>query len=334
MLCVILGHMEIADNLKHFIFSFHMPLFFLLSGYFLNPQNINRFAKSKARHLLIPYLFTGICLLLLTQIKNAVKSFFRMGRTWPAAKLFVEWIKAILLGSGSRTDFRWIHSEITVGAVWFLLALFFSQLIVCFLSKKKFAIGYVIGIAMTGLITARYFWLPFSVQPAAIGTVFVMTGYLVRGGGYSIQDILDNKRITCACMILWVIYLGMCFGCNVQLNMVSARLPWGMIDIVCSMAASVVIFWISYKIIPLFPKAEIFLSWFGRNSMIVLCFHLIEMTCVPIEGVVVRGMSFLGIYDRPVVMLLVYVLKIVWACSAIVIVGRIRILRFVFGNVT
>ncbi len=31
MLCVILGHMEL-DNLNILIFSFHIPLFFLVSG--------------------------------------------------------------------------------------------------------------------------------------------------------------------------------------------------------------------------------------------------------------------------------------------------------------
>ena len=51
------------DYLAHFIYSFHMPAFFILSGYlFRYKKDINtvEFAKKKAKQLLIPYI---ICLL-------------------------------------------------------------------------------------------------------------------------------------------------------------------------------------------------------------------------------------------------------------------------------
>lgn len=34
ILSVILGHMDVAPFWRTFIFSFHMPLFFILAGYF------------------------------------------------------------------------------------------------------------------------------------------------------------------------------------------------------------------------------------------------------------------------------------------------------------
>ena len=33
IICVILGHMTIPETLRQFVFSFHMPLFFFVSGY-------------------------------------------------------------------------------------------------------------------------------------------------------------------------------------------------------------------------------------------------------------------------------------------------------------
>lgn len=38
MLAVILGHMSLPARLSGFIFSFHMPLFFLINGFFLRKR--------------------------------------------------------------------------------------------------------------------------------------------------------------------------------------------------------------------------------------------------------------------------------------------------------
>lgn len=38
MLAVVLGHMSIPAKMGDFIFSFHMPLFFLINGYFFKKK--------------------------------------------------------------------------------------------------------------------------------------------------------------------------------------------------------------------------------------------------------------------------------------------------------
>jgi len=41
ILAVIIGHLGgLPDILGRFIFSFHMPLFFLISGYFMKPMSM------------------------------------------------------------------------------------------------------------------------------------------------------------------------------------------------------------------------------------------------------------------------------------------------------
>lgn len=64
---VIMGHMpSIPEEIKLWIFSFHMPLFFYLSGYFAKPENltVKVFILKKAKQLLIPYLvYSGIIIL-------------------------------------------------------------------------------------------------------------------------------------------------------------------------------------------------------------------------------------------------------------------------------
>ena len=49
MLCIIAGHFGIVSA-GRFVFTFHVPLFFLLSGYFLSTKvSFLPFMKQKAR---------------------------------------------------------------------------------------------------------------------------------------------------------------------------------------------------------------------------------------------------------------------------------------------
>ena len=57
ILSVILGHMDVAPFWRTFIFSFHMPLFFILAGYFYRSHyTIAEEARKDAKRLLSPYM--------------------------------------------------------------------------------------------------------------------------------------------------------------------------------------------------------------------------------------------------------------------------------------
>lgn len=57
ILLVILGHIQIPYMLKTVIYSFHMPLFFFVSGCFFRPISLREFFAKKTRQLLIPWAF-------------------------------------------------------------------------------------------------------------------------------------------------------------------------------------------------------------------------------------------------------------------------------------
>ncbi len=75
-------HMGIQSEglaiLNRLIYSFHMPLFFLISGYFVNTLAENQSRVSaiwkKFQRLMVPYIFVGLCYapckLLLSQFAN------------------------------------------------------------------------------------------------------------------------------------------------------------------------------------------------------------------------------------------------------------------------
>ena len=61
IILVLLGHIETCPaGLKSSIYSFHMPLFFILSGYFMKEgTELRLLAKKLFKSLMVPYLIIG-----------------------------------------------------------------------------------------------------------------------------------------------------------------------------------------------------------------------------------------------------------------------------------
>lgn len=329
MLCVILGHMGVSKYMVYIIFSFHMPVFFLLGGYFLKPGDNKSFIIKKAKHLLIPYVFTSVCIIFLSQLPYLTGLVLNIEYILPDKDTLINQVLACLLGSGTRTDFLWFRSETFVGAIWFLLALFFAQIIVNFAIQSHISYIFVYVLAVLGIISARFFWLPFSIQSGAAASVFVVIGYKLSGK--DIGKIVDNKRNLLICILLWAAYICLCFKFNKFLNIVTAAFPFRLLDVICPTAASAVIVWISYKLVPAIPKLNTFLNWFGKNSLVVLCFHLIEMKGIPFNDMIGFYFGSSGSENQFVQKVFIYTFKIAWACGAIFLVKRIKLLRRIFG---
>lgn len=126
ILCVLLGHMEISPILKHSIYSFHMPLFFILSGYFLKKEELNKSAMVKNfKALMIPYFVVGggMCL---WQFFSNYDAFIKL-ETSSLASLF-------MVGSKVKGE------EIIrfVVAIWFLWVLFLSKIYTQYMLKWKY----------------------------------------------------------------------------------------------------------------------------------------------------------------------------------------------------
>ena len=140
ILCVIAGHLGIK-GINSVVFTFHMPVFFVISGYFLSDKgNVEEFIQKKVQQLLIPYILAvfgiimGDILYKIFVIKNADGIF----------EMIVNWMKAGLYGSGTVFNPTLIDVW-QIGAVWFLLASFVATIEVRILSQYKYGI-IVIGV--------------------------------------------------------------------------------------------------------------------------------------------------------------------------------------------
>ncbi len=123
IILVVLGHIEyISLPLRNFIVSFHMPLFFVISGILLNVtgdenKEYKAVVSKKAKSILLPYLYFSILDTLVYLIY-----FYATGRD-----------------GGFSTAVSYLTNTVTfygISVLWFLPALFASEIIFINIRKK------------------------------------------------------------------------------------------------------------------------------------------------------------------------------------------------------
>jgi len=137
ILAVVLGHSAIEANdfmpshtaqiILSLCFSFHMPLFFILSGYFMHPERRFRWMK-EAKQLLFTYVVTALCVLVGV---TCVATLDHESR----AIALRQWGMAAIYGSGDISNLVLWRVDLRIGAIWFLLALFWARLLLHCLAR-------------------------------------------------------------------------------------------------------------------------------------------------------------------------------------------------------
>ena len=141
---MILGHAPVPDYLRTIIFSFHMPLFMVVNGYFVKNYNIKRTFKRSVKTLLVPY--AAVCIL------SAVIYTFIGADDVSAGTLFMLKIKA-MLGGMSKLSTRFLSFD-SVWVVWFVCCLFLARNIYVMLMNPR-KISRYLSMGNTGALFCR-----------------------------------------------------------------------------------------------------------------------------------------------------------------------------------
>ena len=135
---VIIGHM--TEHFREFIFSFHMPLFFILAGYFYHKREIVESLRLDVKHLVYPYLLTAIAIFLTYALYFTIKDDVDLKY----------WFIAMCYGSGSVQHTSYYLADMpAIGAIWFLLALFWCKNIfntIVHFAKHRYIASLIISI--------------------------------------------------------------------------------------------------------------------------------------------------------------------------------------------
>lgn len=262
---VVLGHLVVAGSKTfNWIFSFHMPIFFLLSGMCFNPQkykSFTHFVKQKFRKRIVPYF--GV-------IVFAVFICLRV----PAWRTELVTINSLYL---LRETFYYTQPEsIHIGQIWFLVALFFAEIILFWLNKffEKFKsnkylkiITYIIlaliGSNILNIINFVHITrLPFKIDTA-------ITASVLMGIGYEINKKVDKLKRQPIFSIIILLCIGFWAGYkNVSVNICNCTYGNTILYYISAICGSVGIFSIGQRL----EKSEI-LQFYGKNSLFIFAIH-------------------------------------------------------------
>jgi len=145
IICVILGHFDVYKDLTNIIYTFHMPLFFIVSGCFLTKNiqstSLKTFLRKKIKRLIIPYIFFSVLLVvsykILSLFTDIISNNGYINYVDSLINIFIELKRANLVRC---------H-------LWFLPCLFISNTIVWIINKyiqQKFRLISILIILFSG----------------------------------------------------------------------------------------------------------------------------------------------------------------------------------------
>ena len=308
MLFVVMGHNPglalLPDKAFNVIYSFHIPLFFFISGYLFNPNSAGfDLLKKRFNTLIKPYLFTlfFVCLAYI---------FFKPG---PSPLWYLFWV---IYGNGPNLPKVMLH-------LWFLPNLFLTTLLTwCIfryakLSKVPFfaQILLIAVLLILGVYSIKCFWelniplsvtnffindgnqffiqglldnpaypkgahsqpeqfmlmgLPWSADIVLISTAFFMSGHFIRRNAL---EILFHKGGIA--VFLLMLFAVIHYLCNATIDMNLRRYDHLLICTVLACSAIYVCFYISCALTKSHYKAVNIVQYIGRYSLIIFIFHSI-----------------------------------------------------------
>ncbi|PFN98128.1 hypothetical protein COJ85_21655 [Bacillus sp. AFS076308] len=264
MLLVMLGHADIPTPLKTYIYTFHMPLFFFLSGYLYNKDkfpSLKVFLTKRTKSLILPYLsfsFVAYLWFLLLNYFGLVN--YKNNLLTP------------LLGSviAERKSIWTVHT----GALWFVACLFCTELLFYFIAKigrTKKAIGFfLLVISVVGCFYNKMVGqpLPWNIDVAMISVGFYGAGYLFKEYNKNLERFNHLKSL----VLLLIV--------NLFTGYLNYVLTGERVDFYNSSLGNIVLFYLSafsgigaFVILIKHMKKNKVLQYIGKNSFIYLAFH-------------------------------------------------------------
>lgn len=250
IILVVFGHGYSSHNpFYYWISSFHMPLFFLVTGIVYGMRGTEYRAsqfpwRKKLRAMFVPYLIWG----LFTQCTLGMLK--------------------ILGGAAPGEVFSSIFSQLlrgNAGFLWFLPALFLAELMFFLCSTDRLRLPAAMLLGGFGLFFPTLAALPDYDSRVLLAFGFITAGYF----GHSILFTPGKPLILLLCTCL-SFGLGVANG---EVILPGGQLGNPILFFITSFCGSYIVIQVSHTIGQHGKKSAALLAWFGKNSIIILCVH-------------------------------------------------------------
>lgn len=196
IILVVLAHVWTRGPVRDAIYAFHMPLFFLLAGYFARPRPMKAFAAKQWHAMVLPYVAFLLTLFLADLAIEHLRGHRPLFRTGEAAA----W--ALLIG-GSE-----LRGPMTI--FWFVPCLILARLAQNALSclwpdprDWKWVAAMALSLAFGLWIGARSDFSPWGALSAPVALVLLWLGALWQGIGKDRWLVLGGLGIGALALLLW-----------------------------------------------------------------------------------------------------------------------------------
>ena len=200
IILMVVGHS--GTPIVAYIYMFHMPAFFMVSGYLFNDQNDTfHFLKKKTISLLLPYIICNTIFISIYTIMNALGLYNTLQNAPYIA--FDARLKSLLLDS-STPDLG--------GATWFILVLFEVEVLYFFLNKLLHNVSWlkqlmIIALYILGLYYAEHsIFLDYNFDLTLIALFYFYLGSCVKQR--DILPLLDKDRSVIVFCLLSFLFFG------------------------------------------------------------------------------------------------------------------------------
>lgn len=190
IILVIYGHALNGQSFRYVIYSFHMPLFFLLSGLVfrhIDHEKFSSFVKKDFTNIILPYLFFASATMIVWLLTMDPKD-----RTQYE---ILKQLFGIVYGNGNG---GFLTFNV---ALWFLPCLFITKIIFWWITtfeKKVIILSALFIASIVGFVGSIYYpklYLPFGLEIAATAVVFFGAGYLLLGHAKSMLRFIKDYSI-------------------------------------------------------------------------------------------------------------------------------------------
>lgn len=279
IMLVVLAHHSLPIALDTYIFSFHMPLFFFISGFLFDfskyADSSSNFVNARFRSLMIPYF----CFAIITCIfYYLLDELYTPGIT--SIKFFENTLfhgaSHIITGFGLAVSYN--------PPLWFLTCLFVTELLFYVLAKKYCSephklILWLIAAGIVGYLYAIYvpFRVLWNVDVALVAIVFYGAGNLFRRFVEAKKELGITGRFSRAenfifipFILLSLLYLGYLLKFPTENKVNMNVMQYGNFFSFYLLAFSGI-----FTFVYFFKKTgrSKVLEYYGRNSLIILALH-------------------------------------------------------------
>lgn len=258
IICMIIGHLvPLGSPIRNLIYSFHMPLFFILTGYTM--KRVNSFSdvfeqiKKDSKHILVPYFaIYALDKILGIVLQGEYIDFYKCIET-------LVWSSAVE-----------VKDHPLIGAIWFLNALFWTKILynviqIVFRSSCS-GIIYLMFALLGQLLAIRQEWMPLSFDIVFTATMYIYIGQILK----AYWDFIESKQQIIS-ILLWGVWM-FCWNEGMYVEMATRYYPHFPASVLMSVCGCLSIFTLC-KAVENNVYLSTILSNIGKHTLLILGIH-------------------------------------------------------------